>query len=625
MLFELLTGRRPFELASRQPADIVRALGHPPPRPSAVLIGDSAVIADICARRRTTPVRLRRLLDGDLGAVMLTALATDPARRYGSVAQLADDLGRVLDGRAVDARRPTMAYRVRRFVARHRIAVGAGVLGASLMVSAAAALARQRDVLAQERDRALDAERRSRAEAITADRVTSFLVSLFEDGDPESPGRSDVTARAVLDRGVTRIERELTDAPVVRARLLDTMGEVLRSLGQRDAAEPLLVEALALRRRHLASSDPQVAESLSRVGRARADKGHFDEALKLYEEARRIVERASGKESAAYAEVLGNSGLVLMDAGRFEPAAEALSASVATLRRLPPGTKDELGPALHNLAVAEYEIGRYDLAERLYREAAERLDARYGVAEPHPHTIIVRAGHGLVLRSLKRLPEARTVLERGVADARRLYKGPHPALATIVNNLALVAQDQGDFDAAERLFREVLAIDRSVSGDESGDVAYDLHNLGWFLFSRRGQRDEGETMIRGAVALRRRLLGPAHPLTAQSTRALGDAQFDRGRFAEAVGFYRDAARLQKAALPRGHRQTIQSLDGLARSLLSLGRLDEAETAARDALHEITAGGPDASARAPAVQALVDRVQAARQKSRASGAATARDR
>jgi serine/threonine protein kinase/tetratricopeptide (TPR) repeat protein len=620
VLFELLTGRRPFELASRRPADIVRALGSPAPRPSAV-IGNEPATSEVCARRRTSPTRLRRLLDGDLGAVLQTALATDPAHRYGSVAQFAADLTRVLDGLPVEARRPTLVYRVRRFVARHRLAVGAAVLAGVLMVAAGVALARQRHVLAQERDRALEAERRSRAEAMTADRITSFLVSLFNEGDPESPGDSQVTARAVLDRGVARIPRELTDTPVMRARLLDTMGEVLRSLGRRDAAEPLLVEALELRRKHLAASDPQVAESLSRVGRARADKGRFDEALALYAEARRIVERANGTESAAYAEVLGNTGLVLMDAGRFEPAAEALSASVATLRRLPPTSKGELGPALHNLAVAEYELGRYDVAERLYREAAERLDARYGTTEPHPHTIIVRAGHGLVLRSLKRLSEARTVLERGVADARRLYTQPHPALATIVNNLALVAQDQGDFDAAERLFREILAIDRAVSGDESSDVAYDLHNLGWFLFSRRGLRDEGETMLRKAVALRRRLLGPTHPLTAQSMRAVGDAQFDRGRFAEAAGFYRDAVRLQKSALPRGHRQTIQSLDGLTRSLLSLRRFDEAEAAARDALTELAAAGPDAGARVPPMQALLDRVRASRQNGRLSSTAT----
>jgi serine/threonine protein kinase/tetratricopeptide (TPR) repeat protein len=616
VLFELLTGRRPFELRSRNPADVVRMLAHPAPRPStvaALATTEATAMSDRAARRRTTAARLRRVLAGDLDTVVLAALATDPARRYGSVEQFATDLVCILAGRPVQARRATLAYRTWRFVLRHRVAAAASVLMAALLVSAAIVLARQRSVLARERDRALDAERRSRQEARTADRVTNFLVSLFDVGDPEAPGRGNVTAREVLDRGVVRIERELVETPVVRARLLDTMGQVFRSLGHNDTAEPLLREALALRRQHLDANDARIGESLGRLGRVRADRGQVDEALALYGEARAIIERASGRSSAAYAEVLNNTGLVQMDAGRFEQAAATLADAVAIMRRLPRSPTSEIGSALHNLAVAQYELGHYVEAEAIYREAATRIEERLGSAAAHPHTIMLRAGHGLVLRSLKRLSEARAVLERGVADARRVYTQPHPALGTIINNLALVAQDQGDLDAAESFFREVLAIDRAVSGVRNGDVAYDLHNLGWFLFSRRGRHDEGERLVRSALAMRRGLLGPSHPLTTQSLRTLGDVRLDRGHAADALPLYREAARLQKTTLPRGHRQTIQSLDGLTRSLLALGRAREAETVALEALADLEAAGPDTRPRMPALQQLLDRARKAQRR------------
>jgi tetratricopeptide (TPR) repeat protein len=229
--------------------------------------------------------------------------------------------------------------------------------------------------------------------------------------------------------------------------------------------------------------------------------------------------------------------------------------------------------------------------------------------------VMVRSGHGLVLRSLKRLTEARAELERGVAQARRLYRGPHPALATIINNLALVAQDQNDYDAAESLFREVLSIDRAMSTDNRGDIAYDLNNLGWFLFSRRGRHAEGEQMIREALAIRRQLLGPSHPLTAQAMRVLADARQDLGHPADAVPLYRDAAKAQRAALPRGHRQTIQSLEGLARALLALKRPAEAETVLREALADLEAAGPSAKPRIPSIQALLTRAQQAKGRDR----------
>ena len=62
-----------------------------------------------------------------------------------------------------------------------------------------------------------------------------------------------------------------------------------------------------------------------------------------------------------------------------------------------------------------------------------------------------------MLRDLKRLDEARSALDHGAAQARRIYREPHPELAAILNNLALVEQDQKDYAPADTHFREVLA------------------------------------------------------------------------------------------------------------------------------------------------------------------------
>ena len=85
---------------------------------------------------------------------------------------------------------------------------------------------------------------RARTEAATAQRVTDFLVDLFTVADPSESKGQTVTAEQLLERGTKKVERQLRDEPVVRARLLDTLGRVHQALGLSSRAKPLLEEGL---------------------------------------------------------------------------------------------------------------------------------------------------------------------------------------------------------------------------------------------------------------------------------------------------------------------------------------------------------------------------------------------
>src|SRR5690606_37072154 len=133
--------------------------------------------ADAARVRATTPDNLRRHLRGDLDRIVLMALRKEPERRYGSAAELADDVDRYLEGYPVQARPENVGYVTSRFVRRHRIGVAAttalAVALVALVVSSlryAATTARQAAVIAEERDVAVE--------------VSSFLEGLFEAGDP---------------------------------------------------------------------------------------------------------------------------------------------------------------------------------------------------------------------------------------------------------------------------------------------------------------------------------------------------------------------------------------------------------------------------------------------------------
>jgi serine/threonine protein kinase/tetratricopeptide (TPR) repeat protein/TolB-like protein len=149
LLYELLTGHRPFGLALHSPEEMSRLVAdRDPDRPSTAIARTEAVrlhdgsSADVTpdtvsAARESTPAALRRQLNGPLDEIVLKALRRDPAERYSTVAELARDLRRYLVEQPVrlswDARR----YRTRQFIRRHRATLAAAALVAAAATATA--------------------------------------------------------------------------------------------------------------------------------------------------------------------------------------------------------------------------------------------------------------------------------------------------------------------------------------------------------------------------------------------------------------------------------------------------------------------------------------------------------
>lgn len=133
VLFELLTGAWPFGEPESLLTGLNRATTDVPAKSPATVLTDASAESRSVSRKQ-----LGRILKGDLSAVVLKALESDPARRYESVRQLADDIERYLGGRPVMARPQTALYRSGRFLRRHWIPAAAsavfviGLAGASL-------------------------------------------------------------------------------------------------------------------------------------------------------------------------------------------------------------------------------------------------------------------------------------------------------------------------------------------------------------------------------------------------------------------------------------------------------------------------------------------------------------
>ncbi|WP_257386878.1 serine/threonine-protein kinase, partial [Tahibacter caeni] len=129
LLYELLSGQRPYKVDRPTPAAYERAiLDQEPTRPSLSLTRDAAQADAVAANRHLTPQRLRRELRGDLDAIVLKALRKQPQQRYASVGELVADVRRYLQRQPVAARRGNWRYRTARFLQRHAAATALGAV-----------------------------------------------------------------------------------------------------------------------------------------------------------------------------------------------------------------------------------------------------------------------------------------------------------------------------------------------------------------------------------------------------------------------------------------------------------------------------------------------------------------
>ncbi len=339
--------------------------------------------------------------------------------------------------------------------------------------------------------------RRARQEAARADAAARFLERLFEASDPQQALGELPDARTLLRRGSERLTHELRDQPLLRARLLDTLGGIDTDLGLFDDARPLLTEALALRERLRGSRHPEVADTLVRLGSLAQLSGQGDAAA-FFRRALAIREDRLGSEDPAVADVLNKLGVTLAAHGRFDEAQTILRRSLALHERLWGTSDPRVAKVLHNLSGIVYYHGEMAEYERLLVRALAIREA--ALPEDDLDLAGSREALALLRQQQGRPAEAAQLLERLAATAERVYGPQHPQLAKTLLNLGVVRADLGDDTAARQLIERALAItERALAPDHPQHVRA-LATLANFHF-KRGHSVEAEALYRRLLAL----------------------------------------------------------------------------------------------------------------------------
>jgi serine/threonine-protein kinase len=554
LLNDLLTGRDPYLLTTREPSEIVRAILEREPQPpsAAVLLGDE--VADRAQARGSVVARLVRRLRGDLDTIVLTALQKEAGRRYGTAEQLEADVRRHLAGLPVTARPDSRLYRAQKFVRRNRIGVGLAA-GVALLVLAFAVVTAvqsvriraQADRIAVERDR--------------AEQVSTYLAGLFQTSDPFAGGGARLTARQILDSGATRIDRELASQPEARAQMLFEMGRAYFGLGVRDRARRFVETSLAIRRR--TSSEPQivVAQTLDFLGTVLVLQGELDDAERAYRDALAQRRQLQGSRHPDVARSLNGLAGVLRSRARFREA-DSVSREAVTL--------DE----------ARSDEHRLDLAQSL-------------------------DGQARALWELADFAAAAQLYSRALMLRRQVLPDGHLEVAGSVVRLAMALGDAGQTAGADSLFRDGLAARRRALGGDHPDVIADEAEYARLL--HRLRRDgEAERLYLRALSIARQRLPASHPLVATVLMGLGELRLDAGAPRAAEPLFREALAVRQAALSQHHPGSADAEQLVGAAALALGRYAEADLYLHSRLELLRATYGD---RHPRMQAVFRRLVA----------------
>jgi serine/threonine protein kinase len=474
LLYELLTGQTPFDgdrLRSAAINEVQRIIREEEPhRPSTRLSTMGDEVTGIAKHRDTDAASLNRQLQGDLDWIVMKALEKDRTRRYDTANGLGMDVGRYLHDEPVLATPPSAAYRVAKFVRRHRTPVVAGglvaaalIAGLTVSVAGLVQAARQRDLFRQE--------------AVKAESVSAFLRDMLASVDPAVSGGRAVTVRTMLDNASERMDAgELAGQVETEASLRYTLGQTYASLDLNRSARPHLERALDLHLKAFGEHDVRTAEVMFAVAHQYGTRN--PEGATLFERSLEIFRSVLGEEHSQTLKAMYYAAW-----GRYyrdgEGAGEELHRETLARRRrcLGEDHPDTAG-SWNCIGVVCERTGRLDEAESLYAKALEISRTASGLH--HPATLTYVANLARVHQALGRDAEAEELLIGAIPMSRI---GAHnPRSLAILEHLVTLNAARGSMDQARAWgakLMEAYAELVELSGNDPGV----LNEYAWSLLT----------------------------------------------------------------------------------------------------------------------------------------------
>ncbi len=548
LLYELLTGRRPYRLAGCAPQEIERIVCETEPeRPSLAVNGG----------REGKPEKLRRHLAGDLDNIALMALRKEPARRYASVEQFSEDIRRHLAGLPVIARKDTLGYRGGKFIRRHKAGLAAAAMIIISLLAGLLATAWQARVARSQQ--ALAEQSRLAAETALAQAEAQRVIAEERRAEAELQRALAEAERARAKMQQARAERRSNDLRLLAGSFMTEILNSIKNLPGSTRAQSLLVgkalehlDSLAKEAGHDPSLRRDLAIAYEKVGDIQGasnygDLGSLAGALQSYRKALGIRQSlARGKR------------------GRHETQVELAACQMM------------MGNALWTMKKIAEAQQTYRQALKVYQSLPERLAGRQDVRR---QLVILHERLGLIQRlsgdepaAMQSHQRAKAIFESWLIDAQventdylRLayYQRQSGDLAGAMESqrkrqaaaLAKLKKNPNDLMARRGLGGSHLQIGQLLAKSRDHAAAVAEFRQALAILKELSERDSDNIRARRDVSACHRLVG-------QSLRTLGDRD-------GALEHFRRTVEIDEALLA-AHPEYEPTRSQLALSYLRLG-------------------------------------------------------
>ncbi len=365
-----------------------------------------------------------------------------------------------------------------------------------------------------------------------------------------------------------------------RALVMESQAEAFMAAGRYREAQPLLEQALAIRRNMLGEENSDTASSYNSTGYNLYLLGKYSEAERGLGKALAIRLKVLGEGHPDTASSYDNVALNLHALAKYKEAEEGSRKALAIFRKTLGEEHPDTATSYSNVA---YNLGpqaKYKEAEENFRKAlAIQLKV---LGEEHPDTARSYNNLSQNLQDQGKLREAEEGLRKTVVLCRKVLGEEHPNTATCYSNLALNLHAQGKYQEADEGYRKALAIRLKVVGEEHPNSALGYYNLASNENAQHKYK-EAEKDYRKALAIRRKLLGEEHPHIASSYNGIASNLKAQGKYAEADEGYRKALAIRLKVLGEDNPETAISYTNVALNLHAQGKYQEAEEGLRRAL------------------------------------------
>ncbi len=529
LLYQLLSGYQPYRFLSNSPVAISKAIENDK------IIKPSEFIKKTLSDKKTNFLSEKistdlneaagkiKSLKGDLDNIVLKGMHKDFKQRYTSVQEFMDDITRYLKGLPVSAREDTVAYRLSKFVKRHKIGVSLFIIGNILAFVSIAAIIHQGNIAAKERDKA-------KVENKKYEKVNSFLQKMLSSVDPAKIGR-DVKVYDVLEKAAKDVETELKNQPEIETAIRSTLGNTYVNLGEYDKAKPFLDKALEINTSLYGKASKETATSIHDLALYFDWIGEYKTADSLYGESINIFRKVLKEPTKIFADALNNHAIIKMNLSQNKKAEklylEAIKNSIKTY-----GEKDRnTAVMMNNIAINYMDVGRLDDAEKYYK------------------------------KSLK------IILE--VLGANR------PEAGSAYNNMARLYMYKSEFDSAEVYLKKSYNLKYKLKGKDHPDVGLALSNLG-VLQVKRKDFAKAEKYFLSAIKQYRKTYNPIHPQIAISQNWLGKVYREENKLKLSEDYFRKSLKTRLIKLPENNWEVWETKGELGISLLKQKKYSEAE-------------------------------------------------